>query len=97
MGETVIWGIHGGKSGDADTRFPSTGIAIGWADAGDISKVADRDGLKGLAAKTLFTTLLMRWEIIGLAAGRVGITRQLRRCGLRAKRERTWNSSSSYP
>jgi restriction system protein len=53
MGETVIWGIHGGKTGDADTLFLSKGyIAIGWADAGDLSKVADREGFKALAAKT---------------------------------------------
>ncbi|HZL16482.1 MAG TPA: restriction endonuclease [Polyangia bacterium] len=53
MGETVIWGIHGGKSGDADTLFLSKGyIGIGWADAGDLSKVADREGFKALAAKT---------------------------------------------
>jgi restriction system protein len=53
MGEPVIWGIHGGKTGDADTLFLSKGyIAIGWADAGDLSKVADREAFKVLVAKT---------------------------------------------
>ena len=44
MGETVIWDIHGGKTGAADTLFLSKGyIAVGWAEAGDLSRVDDRE------------------------------------------------------
>lgn len=53
MAETIIWGIHGGKTGDADTLFLSKGyVAIGWADAGDLARVSDREVAKALFAKT---------------------------------------------
>jgi restriction system protein len=53
MGESVIWGIHAGKTGNADDLFLSKGyIAIGWAPAGDLSKVGTRDAFKALFAKT---------------------------------------------
>ncbi|MCG3171652.1 MAG: hypothetical protein CALGDGBN_03293 [Pseudomonadales bacterium] len=43
-----IWGIHAGKTGDADTLFrKSKCIAVGWKDFGDLSKIlANRDAFK---------------------------------------------------
>ena len=38
--ETVLWGIHGGRTGDADELFLKKNvIAIGWAKVGDLSKL----------------------------------------------------------
>ncbi len=53
MGEQTIWGIHGGRTGDADTLFlKSNVIAIGWAAVGDLSKFgASRDAFKEAVAK----------------------------------------------
>ena len=52
--ESTIWGIHGGKSGDADSLFLRDHcVAIGWAKIGDLAKVpADREAFKALVAKT---------------------------------------------
>jgi restriction system protein len=52
MGET-IWGIHGGRSGDAGTLFlKSNVVAIGWAKLGDLSKLGStRDAFKQAVAK----------------------------------------------
>jgi len=37
--EITVWGIHGGKTGDADTLFLKKNvIALGWSEAGDLSK-----------------------------------------------------------
>jgi restriction system protein len=46
--ETTFWGIHGGKTGDADTLFLKKNyVAIGWRKLGDLSKIAaDRDAFK---------------------------------------------------
>jgi len=47
-GEKILWGIHGGKTGDADNLFLKHNvIALGWAEMGDMSKLgADRDAFK---------------------------------------------------
>ena len=38
---SIIWGIHAGRTGDADDLFLKHNvIALGWKDAGDISKLA---------------------------------------------------------
>ncbi len=46
--EPTIWGIHGGKTGDADSLFLRKNyIAIGWDRMGDLSKLtADREAFK---------------------------------------------------
>ncbi len=43
-----LWGIHGGRTGDADSIFLKHGhIALGWARLGDLSKIpANRDAFK---------------------------------------------------
>ena len=47
-GEKTLWGIHGGKTGDADNLFLKHNvIALGWTEMGDMSKLgADRDAFK---------------------------------------------------
>lgn len=44
----ILWGIHAGKTGDADQLFLRHNvIALGWVDAGDLSKLpADREAFK---------------------------------------------------
>lgn len=51
--EQTIWGIHGGKTGDADRLFLKYNcIAIGWPNAGDLSKLkADRETFKARIAE----------------------------------------------
>jgi restriction system protein len=46
--DTAIWGIHAGKTGDADTLFLKKNfIAVGWTKMGDLSKLkADREAYK---------------------------------------------------
>ena len=46
--EPVVWGIHAGKTGDADTLFLKKGfVALGWTKISDLSKVpADRESFK---------------------------------------------------
>src|SRR5579862_8424066 len=46
--ETVVWGIHAGKTGAADSLFLRKNfIAIGWSKVGDLSKIrADRESFK---------------------------------------------------
>src|SRR5688572_7347831 len=53
VNEPTIWGIHGGKTGDADSLFLRDHcIAIGWAKVGDLAKVpADREAFKALVAR----------------------------------------------
>lgn len=50
--ETNIWGIHGGKTGDADTLFlKHSSIAMGWPKMGDLSRLpADREAFKAAVA-----------------------------------------------
>lgn len=47
-GERTLWGIHGGKTGDADNLFLKHGvIALGWVEMGDMSRLAaDREAFK---------------------------------------------------
>lgn len=46
--EQIVWGIHAGKTGDANNLFlKKEYIALGWARMGDLSKLsADRQGFK---------------------------------------------------
>src|SRR4249920_200612 len=46
--DTTIWGIHAGKTGDADSLFLNKHcIAVGWAKMGDLSALKpDRDAFK---------------------------------------------------
>lgn len=46
--ENTIWGIHGGRHGDADNLFLQQNfVAIGWREMGDLSKFgASREALK---------------------------------------------------
>jgi restriction system protein len=46
--EKTIWGIHAGKTGDADSLFLKHNfIALGWSKVGDLSKLkADREEFK---------------------------------------------------
>jgi restriction system protein len=46
--DEVIWGIHAGRTGDADTLFlKGNCVAIGWDAMGDLSKLsADREAFK---------------------------------------------------
>ena len=51
--ETAMWGIHGGKTGDADSLFLKKNfVAIGWGKMGDLSKLAaDREAFKAKVAE----------------------------------------------
>jgi len=48
MSENVIWGIHAGRTGDADMLFLKQNcIALGWDAMGDLSVLpADREAFK---------------------------------------------------
>jgi len=50
---TIIWGIHAGKTGDADSLFLKKNcIALGWAKMGDLSILKpDRDAFKSRVVK----------------------------------------------
>ena len=50
--EVTVWGIHGGKTGDADSLFLKKNyIAIGWAKMGDFGKLPpDREAYKARVA-----------------------------------------------
>ncbi len=46
-GTSPIWGIHGGRTGDADALFKQGYVAIGWHAAGDLSALPpDREAFK---------------------------------------------------
>lgn len=51
--DTNIWGIHAGKTGDANTLFLKKNcIAIGWTRVGDLTKLAaDRESFKARVAE----------------------------------------------
>src|SRR5712692_7816592 len=51
--EQVMWGIHGGQTGDADTLFLKQNmIALGWDDMGNLASLpADREAFKAAVAK----------------------------------------------
>jgi restriction system protein len=53
MKEVTIWGIHGGKTGDADSLFLKKNVvAVGWAKMGDLPKIGPtRDGFKAAVAQ----------------------------------------------
>lgn len=50
--ELTLWGIHGGKTGDADSLFLQKGfLALGWAKVADLGKLpADREAFKDVVA-----------------------------------------------
>jgi restriction system protein len=52
--EKTIWGIHGGRTGDADTLFLKKNlIALGWHAMGDLSRLkADREVFKNAIIAT---------------------------------------------
>ncbi len=51
--ESLIWGIHAGKTGDADRLFlKGNCVALGWHKMGDLSKIkADREAFKARVAE----------------------------------------------
>lgn len=46
--EQLMWGIHGGRTGDADSLFlKNKVIALGWIKMGDLSNLpAEREAFK---------------------------------------------------
>ena len=53
MADTTLWGVHGGRTGDADTLFlKGNCIALGWHEMGDLSLLnPDRDAFKARIAE----------------------------------------------
>jgi restriction system protein len=53
LSEIVVWGIHAGRSGEADSLFLKKNVAaIGWEEMGDLSKLpADREAFKAEVAR----------------------------------------------
>src|SRR5438270_829363 len=51
--DTIFWGIHAGKTGDADTLFlKKKRVALGWAHCGDLGTLpADREAFKAKIAE----------------------------------------------
>ena len=51
--DTAIWGIHAGRTGDADNLFlKGNCIALGWAKVEDLSALQpDRDAFKARVAE----------------------------------------------
>jgi restriction system protein len=51
--ETALWGIHGGRTGDADALFLKKNyIAVGWAKMGDLGALKpDREAFKARVAE----------------------------------------------
>jgi restriction system protein len=48
----TLWGIHAGKTGDADTLFlKKKYVALGWAKMGDLGSLKDRDAFKDRVAQ----------------------------------------------
>ena len=51
--EIIIWGIHAGKTGDADTLFlKKEVVALGWPLAGNLAKFKEREEFKTRIAET---------------------------------------------
>lgn len=48
MKEQTVWGIHAGRTGDADSLFLKNNVvAIGWHEMGDLSKLTcEREAYK---------------------------------------------------
>lgn len=67
---TTIWGIHAGKTGDADSLFRQKGyIALGWREMGDLRVLPPtREALKEAMAKARPT---MKPGAIPVAAGQL--------------------------
>ena len=53
MKEPTVWGIHAGRTGDADSLFLKNNVvAVGWEEMGDLSKIAcDRGPYKLAVSK----------------------------------------------
>jgi len=53
MADQTLWGIHAGRTGDADSLFRKKGvIALGWSRFPDLSKLAaTRDEFKRVMAQ----------------------------------------------
>ena len=53
MADETIWGIHGGRTGDADSLFLKKGyVAVGWDQMGDLSKIErNREAFKAAVAQ----------------------------------------------
>ena len=51
--ERAIWGIHAGKTGDADSLFlQNNRVALGWHEMGDLSGIpAEREAFKNRVAR----------------------------------------------
>ena len=54
MNDKIVWGIHAGKTGDADSLFLKKNIvALGWQAMGDIGKLpGERESFKNKVAET---------------------------------------------
>lgn len=54
MSERTVWGIHAGRTGDADSLFLKKNfVALGWLDMGDIGQLpADREAFKDKVRET---------------------------------------------
>lgn len=54
INEAAIWGIHAGKTGDAETLFLKKNcVGVGWVKMGDLSALkADREAFKARVAET---------------------------------------------
>lgn len=51
--DAVMWGMHAGKTGDADNLFLKKNvIALGWREMGDLSKHKDREDFKKALVET---------------------------------------------
>lgn len=49
--EIPIWGIHGGRTGDADSLFlKSSVVALGWHEMGDLGGLKDREAFRAKVA-----------------------------------------------
>jgi restriction system protein len=68
--EPTIWGIHAGKTGDADTIFlKKHRIAVGWADLGDPRLIApNREALKLKVAEAFID---MKPGAVPVSAGQI--------------------------
>jgi len=52
MAEKTIWGIHAGRTGDADTLFfKNNCIAIGWAEWRDFLNTSQRGSIQEVSLK----------------------------------------------
>jgi len=52
MPERKTWGIHAGRTGDAESLFLNDScVALGWPQVGDLSGLADREAFKAAVAK----------------------------------------------